>query len=67
MLDNYFMPAMYEPDEHEELLAKIEASLTFFEGNDFEAALENACYMCGADVDDLDEEDKERLSRTFDK
>ena len=22
MLDNYFMPDMYEPDEHEELLAK---------------------------------------------
>lgn len=71
MIDNlyfdeeYIEEQMEEPDEHQLRLMQISNCLSCFAGADFETALENACYMCGVDVEEFDEWDLQDLEDAY--
>ena len=60
--DEYFEP---EIDEDQLKLMQIANAMGCFAGADFETALENACYMCDVDPEDLDEWDLQALQDSY--
>lgn len=68
-MESYYMtglePGMPELDEQQEKLLQVSNCMGCFEGADFETALENACYMCDVDPDELDEWDLQMLQDSY--